>query len=68
MTADVEWRRICCVGDGSSEQTCFVAIMHEGQSDISVQTVVRLVSEQFPQCKGAAVTPVESHGTVNSLF
>jgi len=53
MTADVEWRRICCVGDGSSEQTCFVAIMHEGQSDISVQTVVRLVSEQFPQWKGA---------------
>lgn len=68
MTADVDWWRICCVADGSSEQTCFVAIMHEGQSNISVPTVVRLVSEQFPARKDVAVTPVASHGTVNSLF
>jgi aminoglycoside phosphotransferase (APT) family kinase protein len=67
MTVDVDWRRICCV-NSSSEQTCFVTIMHEGQSDISVRTVVRLVAEQFPQWKNVAVTPVESHGTVNSLF
>ncbi|HVB69953.1 MAG TPA: aminoglycoside phosphotransferase family protein [Acidimicrobiales bacterium] len=42
--------------------------MHEGQSDIGVEAVERLVFRQFPAWRGLPVTAVVSHGTVNTLF
>ena len=42
--------------------------MHEGQWDIGVEEVERLVVRQFPSWRGLSVTPVVSHGTVNALF
>lgn len=42
--------------------------MHEGQWDIGVEAVERLVVRQFPAWRGLSVTPVVSHGTVNALF
>jgi aminoglycoside phosphotransferase (APT) family kinase protein len=42
--------------------------MHEGQWDIDVEAVERLVHRQFPDWGGLPVTAVVSHGTVNALF
>jgi aminoglycoside phosphotransferase (APT) family kinase protein len=42
--------------------------MHEGQSDIGVEAVERLVFRQFPAWRGLPVTAVLSHGKVNALF
>lgn len=42
--------------------------MHEGQWDIGVEAVERLVVRQFPAWRGLPVTAVVSHGTVNALF
>ena len=42
--------------------------MHEGQLQVSVETVRRLVGQQFPAWSGLAITPVDSSGTVNALF
>lgn len=42
--------------------------MHEGQWDVAVETVERLVAQQFPRWQGLSVTRVLSGGTVNSLF
>jgi aminoglycoside phosphotransferase (APT) family kinase protein len=42
--------------------------MHEGQWHIAIETVERLVDEQFPAWRDLPVTPLVSHGTVNALF
>lgn len=42
--------------------------MHAEQLDVSVDTVERLVREQFPQWADLRVTTVASHGTVNHVF
>jgi aminoglycoside phosphotransferase (APT) family kinase protein len=42
--------------------------MHDGQWNIGVEAVERLVVRQFPAWRGLPVTAVESHGTVNALF
>ncbi len=42
--------------------------MHEGQLEVSVDTVRALVADQLPDGAGLDVRPVESHGTVNALF
>jgi aminoglycoside phosphotransferase (APT) family kinase protein len=42
--------------------------MHRGQLDVSVETVRRLVREQFPAWAGLAIKRVASQGTVNALF
>ncbi|MET9270956.1 aminoglycoside phosphotransferase family protein [Kribbella sp. NPDC003557] len=42
--------------------------MHEGQLDVTVELVARLVEEQFPQWSGLAIRAVPSHGTVNAVF
>lgn len=42
--------------------------MHEGQLDVTVELVERLVKEQFPQWSDLTVRAVPSHGTVNALF
>jgi aminoglycoside phosphotransferase (APT) family kinase protein len=42
--------------------------MHEGQWDIGVEAVQRLVVRQFPAWRGLPITSVVSHGTVNALF
>ncbi len=42
--------------------------MHQGQLTVSLETVRRLVREQFPAWSGLAINPVVSHGTVNALF
>lgn len=42
--------------------------MHEGQVDVDVDVVRRLVGEQFPCWAGLPVTRLASAATVNSLF
>ncbi|HWD83790.1 MAG TPA: aminoglycoside phosphotransferase family protein [Kribbella sp.] len=42
--------------------------MHEGQLDVSVELVEKLVKEQFPEWSALAVRAVPSHGTVNAVF
>ena len=42
--------------------------MHEGQWQVDIATVERLVAEQFPAWRGLPVIPVHSDGTVNALF
>jgi aminoglycoside phosphotransferase (APT) family kinase protein len=42
--------------------------MHEGQLNVTVDLVERLVRQQFPRWSGLAVRAVPSHGTVNALF
>ncbi|MGH8880763.1 MAG: aminoglycoside phosphotransferase family protein [Stackebrandtia sp.] len=42
--------------------------MHADQVDITVDTVTRLVAEQFPQWRDLPVRSVESTGTVSALF
>jgi aminoglycoside phosphotransferase (APT) family kinase protein len=42
--------------------------MHAGQLDVPVDTVRRLVAEQFPQWRGWPVRRVASQGTVNAIF
>jgi aminoglycoside phosphotransferase (APT) family kinase protein len=42
--------------------------MHANQLPVSVETVRKLVAEQFPQWRGLAVRRIPSQGTVNALF
>jgi aminoglycoside phosphotransferase (APT) family kinase protein len=42
--------------------------MHAGQLAVPVETVRRLVREQFPQWAGLPVRSLESQGTVNAIF
>ena len=42
--------------------------MHADQLDIPVETVRRLIAEQFPQWTALPVRPLASAGTVNALF
>ncbi|WP_167218230.1 aminoglycoside phosphotransferase family protein [Kribbella shirazensis] len=42
--------------------------MHEGQLEMTVELVERLVKEQFPEWSGLAIRTVPSHGTVNAVF
>src|SRR5690242_8869202 len=42
--------------------------MHEGQLDVTVELVERLVKEQFPQWSALGIRAVASHGTVNAVF
>jgi aminoglycoside phosphotransferase (APT) family kinase protein len=42
--------------------------MHTDQVDVAVDTVRRLVADQFPQWRTLPVHPVASDGTVNALF
>jgi aminoglycoside phosphotransferase (APT) family kinase protein len=42
--------------------------MHAGQLDVPVETVRRLVAEQFPEWRGWPVRRVASEGTVNAIF
>jgi aminoglycoside phosphotransferase (APT) family kinase protein len=42
--------------------------MHPNQLSVSLQTVRRLVDEQFPQWQGLPVRAFESEGTVNAIF
>ena len=42
--------------------------MHSGERTVSVETVRRLVYEQFPEWSDLPITEVASHGTVNALF
>jgi aminoglycoside phosphotransferase (APT) family kinase protein len=42
--------------------------MHEGEADIDVALVRRLVAAQFPDWAAAALAPVPSAGTDNALF
>jgi aminoglycoside phosphotransferase (APT) family kinase protein len=42
--------------------------MHAGQLTVSVETVRRLVDEQFPEWRGLPIRGVASQGTVNALF
>ena len=42
--------------------------MHDDEIAIPVDTVRRLISEQFPQWAGLAVRRVDSSGTVNAIF
>lgn len=42
--------------------------MHADQVDLGVDTVRRLVADQFPRWRSLPVRPVASDGTVNALF
>ena len=42
--------------------------MHEGQWDLDVTAVGRIVADRYPQWAGLPVRPVVSSGTVNALF
>jgi hypothetical protein len=42
--------------------------MHANQLTVSVETVRKLVDEQFPEWRGLPVRGVASRGTVNALF
>lgn len=42
--------------------------MHEGQLEMSEETVRRLVHDQFPQWRGLPVRTLASAGTVNAIF
>jgi aminoglycoside phosphotransferase (APT) family kinase protein len=42
--------------------------MHDGQLNVSVETVRELVAGQFPRWRGLAVRGVDSPGTVNAIF
>jgi aminoglycoside phosphotransferase (APT) family kinase protein len=42
--------------------------MHENQIDVTVETVRRLVDEQFPAWRGLPIRAVASEGTVNAIF
>ncbi|MEV4760063.1 aminoglycoside phosphotransferase family protein [Micromonospora sp. NPDC049559] len=42
--------------------------MHEGQLDVTPETVRELVDAQFPEWRSLAVRPVASPGTVNAIF
>jgi aminoglycoside phosphotransferase (APT) family kinase protein len=42
--------------------------MHAGQVDVSVETVTRLVAEQFPEWSALRIASVSSAGTVNAIF
>lgn len=42
--------------------------MHANQVDVAVDTVRRLVADQFPRWRSLPVQPVPSDGTVNALF
>ncbi|HEV7624560.1 MAG TPA: phosphotransferase [Amnibacterium sp.] len=42
--------------------------MHEGQWDLDVGTVGRIVADRYPAWAGLPVRPVASSGTVNALF
>lgn len=42
--------------------------MHEGEVDIDVGLVERLVADQFPQLTGLPIRAVESTGTVNAIY
>ena len=42
--------------------------MHEDQLEVRVDTVRRLVKEQFPQWDNLAVREMPTAGTVNAIF
>lgn len=42
--------------------------MHEGQVDVSAETVRSLIADQFPKWKGQDVRAVSTSGTVNGIF
>ncbi|GAB3391295.1 aminoglycoside phosphotransferase family protein [Humibacter soli] len=42
--------------------------MHDGQLEVTVDTVRRLLADQFPQWSNVPVVPVEGSGTVNAIF
>jgi len=42
--------------------------MHEDQLEVRVDTVRRLIKEQFPQWEGLAVREMPTAGTVNAIF
>jgi aminoglycoside phosphotransferase (APT) family kinase protein len=42
--------------------------MHANQLAVSVETVRKLVNEQFPEWRGLPIWKVTSQGTVNALF
>lgn len=42
--------------------------MHANQLTVSVETVRRLVDEQFPEWRGLPVRSIPSQGTVNAIF
>ena len=42
--------------------------MHEGELDIDVHLVRRLIAAQFPRLAGLPIRPVRSTGTVNAIF
>jgi aminoglycoside phosphotransferase (APT) family kinase protein len=42
--------------------------MHAGQLSVPIETVRRLVAEQFPQWGELSIRPLASAGTVNALF
>ncbi len=42
--------------------------MHAGQLTVTVETVRKLVSEQFPAWRGLPIQAVNSQGTVNAIF
>ncbi|MFB4426417.1 aminoglycoside phosphotransferase family protein [Streptomyces sp. QL37] len=42
--------------------------MHDGQVDLTTDTVATLIQEQFPQWSGEPVRPLASTGTVHAIF
>ncbi|WP_174864623.1 aminoglycoside phosphotransferase family protein [Streptomyces spinoverrucosus] len=42
--------------------------MHGDQVDVTTETVATLIQEQFPQWSGKEIRPLQSTGTVNTIF
>lgn len=42
--------------------------MHDDQVTVTVETVIKLVEEQFPEWRGLGIRRFDSEGTVNSIF
>ncbi|MFJ8795941.1 aminoglycoside phosphotransferase family protein [Streptomyces sp. NPDC102462] len=42
--------------------------MHDNQVEVTTETVVTLIQEQFPQWSGKAIQFLKSSGTVNAIF